>query len=246
MKINHAFFLVLFLCCCNFPLLAQEDLPNSAEGITKLSFVRPEGPTLNDLSNYGKVNRTEGTPYLYDAYTPGRIRFEGQPNFSEMLDVLLDLENNELFVKLSTGFIGEFPLEHLDAVQVYGEKDTLTFEALNMQELFGEGDYGRRFYRVLHRGDRYLLLHQPIKYLRKEDYVENLGMVRRPDKYMERNQYWVFDGASIYEIKSNLRQISKVFPRKAATMKRLVRTHDLNLNNQDDLGRLFALLEEES
>lgn len=246
MKIYQAFLLVLFFYSCSSPLFAQEDLPNSTDGITKLSFVRPEGPTLNDLTNYGKINRTEGTPYLYDAYTPGRIRFEGQPNFSEMLDVLLDLDDNQLFVKLSTGFIGEFPLEYLDAVQVYGEKDTLAFEALNLQELFGEGDYGRRFYRVLHRGDRYLVLHQPIKYLRKEDYVENLGMVRRPDKYMERNQYWVFDGASIYEIKSNLRQISKVFPRKAATMKRLVRTHELNLNNQDDLGRLFAMLEEES
>lgn len=245
MKIKHALLLLLFLGGSSLLLLAQDQLPNSTKDITKLSFVRPEGPTLNDLSNYGKINRTEGTPYLYDTYTPGRIRFEGQSNFSELLDVLLDLEKNQLYVKLSSGFIGEFPLEQLDAVQVYGTQDTLTYEALNIRELFGEGDYGRRFYRILHRGDRYLVLHQPIKYLRKEDYVENLGMVRRPDKYMERNQYWVFDGASIYEIKSNLRQISKVFPRKAATMKRLVNTHDLNLNNQDDLGRLFFLLEEE-
>ena len=245
MRFYHTLSLLLFLCACGSCLLAQDDLPNSTKDITKLSFVRPEGPTLNDLSNYGKINRTEGTPYLYDTYTPGRIRFEGQPNFSEMLEVLLDLEKNQLYVKLSTGFIGEFPLEQLDAVQVYGTQDTLTFEALNMQELFGEGGYGRRFYRILHRGDRYLVLHQPIKYLRKEDYVENLGMVRRPDKYMERNQYWVFDGASIYEIKSNLRQISKVFPRKAATIKRLVNTNDLDLNKQDDLGRLFLLLEEE-
>lgn len=245
MRFHYPLSLLLMLCCCGSFLLAQEELPNSSKDITKLSFVRPEGPTLNDLSNYGKINRTEGTPYLHDAYSPGRIRFEGQPNFSEMLDVLLDLEKNQLYVKLSTGFIGEFPLERLDAVQVFGPQDTLVFEALDIRALFGEGDYGSRFYRILHRGDRYLVLHQPIKYLRKEDYVENLGMVRRPDKYMERNQYWVFDGASIYEIKSNLRQISKVFPRKAASMKRLVNTHDLDLNQQDDLGRLFLLLEEE-
>lgn len=245
MRFKQTFLLVLLFSACASFLLAQETLPNASKDITKLSFVRPEGPTLNDLSNYGKINRTEGTPYLYDAYTPGRIRFEGQPNFSEALDVLLDLEKNQLFVKLSTGFIGEFPLDRLDAVMVYGPQDTLTFEALNMRELFGEGDYGRRFYRVLHRGDRYLVLHQPIKYLRKEDYVENLGMIRRPDKYMERNQYWVYDGASIYEIKSNLRQISKVFPRKAAAMKRLVNANDLDLNNQNDMGRLFMLLEAE-
>lgn len=245
MKNRILLFTLVAALCCSFLLSAQETATSSEQSIAKLSFIRPGGPTLSELSNYGKVNRTEGTPYLYDNFTPGRIRFEGQPNFSELLDVLIDLEKNELFVKLSTGFIGEFPLERLDVVQVYGpEGDTLAFEALNMQELFGEGSYGRRFYKVLQRGDRYLVLHQPIKYLRREDYVENLGMVRRPDKYMERNQYWVFDGSSIYEIKSNLRQISKVFPRKAATMKRLVRTHDLNLNDHADLGKLFALLEE--
>lgn len=246
MKNKSFLFTLIAILCCSFSLLAQETVPGSSQSISKLSFIRPGGPSLSDLSNYGKINRTEGTPYLHDAFTPGRIRFEGQPNFSEMLDVLVDLESNELYVKLSTGFTGEFPLERLDAVQVYSpEGDTLTYESLDMQELFGEGSYGRRFYSVLQRGDRYLVLHQPIKYLRREDYVENLGMVRRPDKYMERNQYWVFDGNSIYEIKSNLRQISKVFPRKAATMKRLVRTHDLNLNDTADLGRLFALLEEQ-
>ena len=31
-------------------------------------------------------------------------------------------------------------------------------EIQDMQELFGVGDYGRRFYELLHRGDRYLVL----------------------------------------------------------------------------------------
>jgi hypothetical protein len=227
-----------------FLLNAQEPAVNTEDNVFPLSFIRPGGPTLDDLSNFGKINRTEGTPYLLDNYLPARIRFEGQPNFSEQLEVLMNLEENELFVKLPSGFTGYFPLEYLDAVDVYlPEGDSLSFEALNMQELFGEGDYGRRFYRVLQRGDRYLVLHQPIKYLRKEDYIENLGMVRRSDKYMERNQYWVFDGNTLFEIRSNLRQISKVFPRQAATMKRLVRENDLDLNDPTDLGRLFALLE---
>ena len=223
----------------------QAQNPNTQQDISKLTFLRPQGPGLSDLANYGKVNRTEGTPYLYDEYTPGRVRFEGQTNFSEILDVLLDMENNQLFIKLSTGYIGEFPMEYLDEVTVYSpEGDTLVYEIHNIQELFGMGDTGRRFYRVLHRGDKYLVLHQPIKYLRLEEYVENLGMVRRPDKYMERNQYWLFDGAQLVELKKNQRAIERAMPSKAAVIKRLARTNDLELRNEDDIGRLFELLEE--
>ena len=239
-------FSLSLLSCLSFSIDATAQKPNEVgQSISKLSFIRPGGPTLSDLSNFGKINRTEGTPYMSDTYIPARIRFEGQPNYSEELEVLMDLEKNELFVKLSTGFTGFFPLGYLDAVELKPSAgEFLYFETLDLNELFGQGDEGRRFYRVLHRGEDYLVLHQPIKYLRREDYIENLGMVRRPDKYLDRNQYWVFDGTTLYEIKSNLRQISKVFPAQAAAMKRLVRDNELNLENPTHLGRLFALLEE--
>ncbi|MEZ4985654.1 MAG: hypothetical protein R2795_11565 [Saprospiraceae bacterium] len=74
----------------------------------KLTFIRPEETGLWDLSTYGKVNRTEGTPYMNDDWTTGRIRFEGQPNFSDQLHVLMDLVKNELYVRLESGFIGNF------------------------------------------------------------------------------------------------------------------------------------------
>ncbi len=248
MPAKHTIALCILILLGSSALLAQE--PAAAvnvtqQSISKLTFLRPGGPSLGDLANYGKVNRTEGTPFLHEEWAPGRIRFEGQPNYSEILDVLPDLESNILNIQLSSGYIGEFPMDRLDAVTVYGpEQDTTVLEIQDLNELFGVGDPGRRFYEVLHRGDRYLVLHQPIKYLRREEYVENLGMVRRPDKYMDRSQFWVFDGASLIQVKNNMRSISKAFPRKAATIKRLVRTNDLDLGNDDDLGRLFSLLEE--
>jgi hypothetical protein len=241
---NHVSAL-LFICCCLGTATATlaQAVPTQ-QNISRLTFIRPEGPGINDLANYGKLNRTEGTPYLNDDWAPGRIRFEGQPNFSEELDVLLDLEKNQLFIKLTSGFIGEFPLERLDAVEVYPTAtDTLAYVVFNFQELFGAGDQGRRFYRALHQGQQYQVYHQPIKYLRLEKYVENLGMVRRPDKYMERNQYWVFTTNGLVEIKRNERQIEKAFPRQESTIRRLIKTYDLDVKEDADLGKLFALLE---
>lgn len=246
MLAKHTFMLLLLLLFTASSLFAQEPpINNTQQSLSKLTFIRPGGPGLSDLANYGKLNRTEGTPFLYDDWAPGRVRYEGQPNNSEILDILPDLENNQLNIRLSSGYIGEFPMDRLDAVIVYGpDQDTVAYEIQDLHELFGIGDHGRRFYQVLHRGSRYLVLHQPIKYLRREEYVENLGMVRRPDKYMERNRYFIFDGTQLLEVKNNLRNISKAFPRKASTIKRLVRTNDLDLGNNEDLGRLFALLEE--
>lgn len=236
---------LLFTCCCLAVATATlaQAVPTQ-QNISRLTFIRPEGPGINDLANYGKINRTEGTPYLNDDWSPGRIRFEGQPSFSEELDVLLDLEKNQLFIKLTSGFIGEFPIERLDAVTVYPTAtDTLTYVVFNFQELFSAGDQGRRFYRLLHQGPQYQVYHQPIKYLRREDYVENLGMVRRPDKYMERNQYWVFTTNNLIEIKRNEQQIQKAFPRLESTIRRLIKTYELDVKDEADLGKLFALLE---
>ncbi|MEL6833619.1 MAG: hypothetical protein AAFP77_11545 [Bacteroidota bacterium] len=240
--------LLFLLYFCGGALFAQvsgtADPNLSQEAISSFSFIRPTGPTLDNLADYGKINRTEGTPFLYEDWAPGRIRFEGQPNYSEVLDLLPDLESNLLYIRLSSGYVGEFPMERLDAIEVYGpDQDTVSYVVQNLQELFGEGGYGRQFYEVLHRGGRYMVLHHPEKYLRREEYVENLGMVRRPDKYMERSEYYVFDGTRMVEVKSNLRSISKAFPRNAATIKRLMRSHDLDLGDDQDLGRLFALLE---
>lgn len=247
MQARHTIAL-LILTALGFNSLAGQNTtaPKATQQqISQLSYIRPEGPTITDLADYGSARKTEGTPYLYPEWAPGRIRFEGQPNFSEILDVMPDLENNELYIQLSTGYVGEFPMDRLDALEVYGpDQDTLSYEIQNLQELFGVGDHGRRFYEILHRGDRYLVLHQPIKYLRREEYVENLGMARRPDKYMGRSRFWVYDGTRLAEVKSNQRNIAKVFPRKASTIKRLVRSNELDLSNKADLGRLFELLED--
>lgn len=239
--LTHLACLFALLASC-FSMRAQTVAPTQ-QSIAKLQFIRPEGPGLWDLSTYGKVTKAEGTPYWNDGWTTGRIRFGDQPEFSETLNVLLDLEKNELYIRLETGFVGEFPMEMLGAVEVHSPADTMVYETFHLRAKFAQGDAGHRFYSVLHRGDNYTVLHQPVKYLRREEYIENLGMVRRPDKYMDTNKYWVIDGTQLVEVKKNVRQLSGAFPAKASAIKRLVKEHQLDLDK--DLGRLFQLLEEE-
>ncbi len=233
-----SFFSLLFL----LSLSAQDTQLVTQESVSRLAFVTPGGP---GFSTFSTIDRTEGNPYLLEDWQSGSIRYEGQDNFSEELDVLLDLDNNQLFIRLSTGFTGQFPMDRLDEVIVYTEEnDTLHYTIMDLNFLFGGADAGKRFYRVLHRGT-FVVIHQPIKYLRREDYVENLGMVRRPDKYMDTNKYWVFDGEELIEIRRNARAIQRAFPAWSSEIRRLIRSNDLDMKNDADIAQLFALLEEE-
>lgn len=234
---------IIIILLTNVAAVAQSTAETpTQQGIAKLSFIRPEGPGLWDLSTYGKVNRTEGTPYWNDGWMTGRIRFDGQTAFSEPLNVLLDLEKGELYIRLETGFVGEFPMEMLHEVEVHGAADTIRYHAYDLRKQFGAGDAGYRFYHLLHKGDDYWLLHQPVKYLRREEYIENLGMVRRPDKYMDTNKYWVYDGRKLVEVKKNLRQLTNALPDQATNIKQIVKDYDIDLDK--DFGLLFRLLDD--
>lgn len=238
-KIYYGFLPVLLLALA-LGVSAQDTQLVTQESISRLGYIKPGGAGFGTFSN---VDRVEGNPFFMEDWQEGRIRFEGQVNYSEDLELLLDMDDNHCYIRLSTGFEGEFPMGRLDVVEVFTPADTLVFDVLNLKELFGEGEPGRKFYRILHR-EEYMVIHQPIKYLQREKYIENLGMVRRPDKYEETNRYFVFDGSSLFQVKRNVRSLTKTFPRKSSQIKRLIRTHNLDLKVDADLAQLFALLEE--
>ncbi|MCB0637856.1 MAG: hypothetical protein KDC54_14610 [Lewinella sp.] len=234
----HALFVLLLLPLFGF---AQDTQIVTQESISRLAYLNPGGP---GFSTFSTVDRTEGTPYLRDDWQMGQIRFEGQTNFSEDLELLMDLENSHLYIRLSSGFSGEFPLERLNEVRVFTEEaDTLSYETMNLYNLFGAGPRITQFYRVLYRSEQYLMLHHPSKYLRREEYIENLGMVRRPDKYMDQNDYWLYNGETVVEVKRKSRSLEEALPSRSRDLRGLIRENNLDLDNDADLARLFSLLE---
>jgi hypothetical protein len=238
MKVYQPLLIALFFSTAF--LSAQDTQLVTQQSVARLAFLNPGGPGFSTFSN---VDRTEGTPYLLDNWQTGQIRFEGQENFSEDLEVLIDLENSHLYIRLSSGFSGEFPLARLNEVRVFAESDTLTYESMNLNNLFGAGPRLPQLYRVLYRSEQFLLLHQPSKYLRREEYIENLGMVRRPDKYMDQNDYWLYNGEELVEIKRKLRSLEEALPGQSSRLRGLIRRNDLDLNEDADLATLFRLLE---
>ena len=239
MKKNLLFFLLLFFAGSS--VFAQDPL-KTQENLNRLGAINPNSPGFPTFSN---VDRTEGTPYLLDGWQDGQLRFGQNGNYSSTVQIAFNMEKDQLIVQLSDGKAGFFPLQYLHSMRIFNEGDTLHFESHNLKKAYGNGPNGYKMYRVLHRGEG-ALLHYPRKFLRKEKYVENLGIVRRPDIYQQLNTYWYYDGKEVVEVKKTVKSLQKAVPKKAATIKRLIKKQKLNIKDNDELGRLFALLEMDS
>lgn len=237
MKKNFHILVFLFLGISS--LFAQDPL-KTQENLGRLANINPNSPGFPTFSN---VDRTEGTPFLLDGWQEGQVRFGQNQKYSSNVEIAYNMEEDQLIIQLSDGQAGYFPLKYLHSMRIFHEGDTLYYEAHNLKKDYGNGPIGYKLYKVLFQGEENVLLHYPRKFLRKEKYVENLGMVRRPDLYQQLNSYWYYDGKQVVEVKKNLKSLKKTIPRKAATIKRLVKKEKINLRNNQEFGRLFALLE---
>ena len=232
--------LLLLLCGLLIPSMQAQDPMKTQENLGRLAMINPNTPGFPTFSN---VDRTKGTPFLLDGWQRGQVKFGQNQQFSSELDIAFNMEQDQLIIRLSDGQAGYFPLVYLHSLKIFSEGDTLYFEAHNLKKTYGDGPAGHKLYSVLHRGENTLYQYTR-KFLRREKYVENLGMVRRPDIYQELNSYWYVNGQQVVEVKKNVKALRKAIPQKANTIKKLVKKENINLKESAELGRLFALLEE--
>ncbi len=237
-KITTLVFL-LYLLSVPAPAQTGGGEPGSVLNLSYLS------PASLQLSEFSAVNRVEGSPYFRESWDPGRILFGEYEDFSEKLGIALDLEAHQLYVKLDNGFVGKLPIEKIEAVRIYLEADSILWRALDLEATYGDGPKRRQYYEVVYEGEKLVFLHGQNKYLRREDYVENLGMVRRPDKYMSRDTYWLIRGKRLTGLKNcNERALRKAMPDLNGRIKKLAKSNDLDLKTYTDVRRLFEILEQ--
>jgi hypothetical protein len=232
------------IVCCLLTLSAwSQDRRLSQLNLEQLANTSPAGPGFMTFDNDGM--QIEGTPFLFDDWKTGRVRLEDQEEFSDEVGIILDLQDDQIYIQLNSDFVSEFPVNKVGAVEIYNEQDTFLFETFDLNKYYGIGPKGLRFYEVLHKG-QYTVLHGHKKYLRKEDYVEKLGMVTRPNEFKSLHSYWLDNGKSIQRVKKRTSSVrSAIAPKDARKVKRIVKSNDLKIKKDKDFGALFRLLEEE-
>lgn len=220
-------------------LVAQDVDENNSVELAKLY--------LNPISFQGFENpnlRMEGTPFLAEKWQYGNIKVAD--GYSKEVQIALNLEDQMLFIKLSNNKEFQIPNSKLEGVRIEQENKTyLELESHNLLETYGIGPKGYKYYEPLHKGEKYTLWELHTKFLRKEEYMENVGIVRRPNEYKSLYEYWLLnDKGELLKVKRNVKALGKVLPREAKRIKTIVKEQGLNLKNSKDFGKLFSALEE--
>lgn len=194
---------------------------------------------------FSSVVRREGHRFLFNDFLPGRILFTGYEYMSEEIDMVIDGENDRLHILFEDETEGQLPLSQIQAIEVYhGEGDTVEYVVQDLSKFTSEARKGPRFYERLYGGEDFVILHHQYKYLRKEEYIENVGIVRRPDEYRTLKSYFVVHDGEVIKIKKNRRKIQKALPAYKKEIKQIVKQTDNKLKDNEDLRQLFAQLDE--
>lgn len=220
---------------------AQPDRLINDQNFTRLAFASPGSHVL--ITTNRPQLHIENTPFYNENWLPGRVKIIGHDTFSRWAGVILELDKGELYVQLEEDFISNFPLRWVNLLQIDESGKITTFMVRDLFSDHNAGPKGHKFYEIIHLGEKYTLLKCHTKFLRKEDYVENLGMVRRPNKYMELYSYWVLAGNSLRPAGANKAAMKKAIPEKANRIDSYVKSKKLQLKKKEGLAQLMQLLE---
>lgn len=194
---------------------------------------------------FSTVVRREGHRFLFDDFLPARILFTGYEYMSEEINVVIDGENERLYLLFEDETEGELPLSQIQRMEVYpSEGDTVDYVVQDLSRVTPDAENGLRFYERLHQGEDFVVLHHERKYLRKEEYVENIGIVRRPDEYKSLHGFFLIHDGRVVKIRRNRRSIEKALPGYKKDIRKILKEQDNKIKDNQDLRRLFQALEE--
>jgi len=205
------------------------------------------GDNGGGVLTFSEVVRLEGHRFLFNDFLPGRILFTGYEYLSEEIDMVIDGENDRLHILFEDETEGQLPLAQIQALEVYrGEGDTVEYVVQDLSRVTTEAQKGLKFYERLYGGDDFVILHHERKYLRREAYMENVGIVRRPDEYKVLHSYYVVYDGQVKKIKKSRRNIERALPAFKKQIREIIRNTDNKLKDNTDLRQLFAELDKQT
>jgi hypothetical protein len=208
------------------------------------TLANTDGGSQGGVFTFSEVVRREGHRFLFDDFVSGRVLFSGYEYLSEEVDLVIDGEFERLYILFEDETEGQLPLAQIQRIEVYpAEGDTVNYMVQDLGRLSSDATDGLRFYEILHRGDQFTVLHHERKYLRKEEYMENVGIVRRPDEYKSFHSYYLIFDNELHKIKKNRRKIEKALPKYKRTIRQVEDATDNKLKDDNDLAQFFADLE---
>ncbi|NRB62524.1 MAG: hypothetical protein HRU40_05745 [Saprospiraceae bacterium] len=208
------------------------------------SIASTNGDSNGGVFAFSEVVRRKGHRFLFDDFVKGRVLFVGYEYLSEEVDMVIDGEFERLYLLFEDETEGLLPLSQIQRVEIYHEEgDTLHFIVQNLAKISQEGEKGLRFYQRIYESDRFVVLHHERKFLRKEEYMENVGIVRRPDEYKSLHSYYLIHEGELHKIRKSRSKIEAALPKYKRTIRLVEKETKNKLKNETDLNQFFTDLD---
>lgn len=223
--------------------IAQQDPATNQQILEQIGNLSPFSPGILGFDN--RYEGVKGSPYLFDTWTSGRIKFTQKDSLSLPLIFNVDLLENLVFVRLKGDLMGTVATAQVEMMEVKAT-DKMLRQWVVKQEREVEGSKSNKhtFYEVLYAGKSLQLLKKMEKQFRKADYKQAYGTDTRYDEFISETHYWLKQGDAPYQkIKLNQKSFEKGLPGLATDIKKLVTEHRLDLKEEADSARLLEFLE---
>lgn len=242
--------LLLFLLLSSYSIQGQVTSLSEANGTAQLeqaNLVQLATMHTSTTGFQGFENpnaRIKGTPYLGTNWQDGKI--EIAEGYSGTVGIALNIVDQILYVQFDDGSSVELPNTLLRGLLIEQENgEAISLEVHNLYETYGIGPRGYKYYQPLHKGEKYTLWELHTKHMRLEKYIENLGLVRRPNEFRSLYEYWLLDEhGTLHKVKKNDKKLLKAFPEHAKRIKSILKKQEIDIKTAEGLGQLFAALEE--
>ncbi len=234
---------LLLLLMCSIWSIAQQDPANNQQMLEQVGNLSPFSPGIVGFDN--RYEGVKGSPYLFDTWTSGRIKFVQKDSLSLPLVFNVDLVENLVFVRLKGDLMGTVATAKVEMMELKATDKTMRQWIVKPESAIeGAKSSKHAFYEVLYEGKSLSLLKKMEKQLRKADYKQAYGTDTRYDEFISETGYWLKQGDTPYQkMKLSQKNFEKGLPGFAAEIKKLAAEHRLDLKEEKDSVRLLEFLE---
>ncbi len=211
--------------------------------LTELANISPNSVGIQAFDAVKK--ETKGSPLLFEDWKKGKLLFEENNFIGPEVLVNIDVIKSQVWFQLENGMMGQLPNHLLHSIIIYNDdvsRDSTLIRLIPIGEVEGNKNQETGFYEILYNGSP-TFLKRTTKTFMEADYDQPYGRGTKYDEYRNYDRYYLeYPQGQFSKIKLKANAISKVLGKE---VKKIIKTHDLFVENETDVILLLQYLNEE-
>ncbi len=241
MKVFFSFLMILF-----FSAATAQQTFDPEQNLRDLGNLSPYGAGAIGFDN--RYEGIQGTPFLFEDWRLGSIKFIKQDTFSAPVKLNVDLITQVVTVQLRNGTAGEMSASYIQGLKVLDPdtKSSRQYLVAREGDIEGVRSVRLKFYEILHKGE-FTFLKLVEKKFKKADFQGAYSADRRYDEFLTQESYWLqIPGKPFEKVALKRKNIEKALAGYEDRVSTITKKNKLNLNQEEDIAQLISLLENTS